>query len=283
MKMERQKRVAAIHDISCFGKCSLTVALPIISAAGIECCAVPTAVLSTHTGGFEGYTYLDLTNELMPIAEHWTTLDLSFDGFYTGYLGSMKQIELVCRFFDMLGDGGTMKIVDPVMADHGVLYAGFPPDFPEQMKTLCAKADVICPNITEASFLTGLEYREGPYEMDYINALLKGLAALGPKKVVLTGVYFDDENLGAATWDNGKIELVGAKKINQMYHGSGDVFGSALVSGLVCGLNVAVAAQVACDFTAESVAYTLESGTDIRFGVRFESALPRMMKDLGLL
>lgn len=281
--MEKQKRVAAIHDISCFGRCSLTVALPIISAAGIECCAVPTAVLSTHTGGFEGYTCLDLTDELMPIAEHWKTLGLGFDGIYTGYLGSMEQIELVSRFFDMLGGRDTIKVVDPVMADHGVLYTGFAPDFPQQMKKLCAKADVICPNITEAALLTGLEYREGPYDIDYVNSLLEGLAALGPERVVLTGVYFDDEILGAAAWDSGEIKLVGASKINQMYHGSGDVFGSALVSALICGCDVAQAAQIACDFTAESVAKTLASGTDIRFGVRFEAALPRMMKDLGLI
>lgn len=281
--MERQKRAAAIHDISCLGKCSLTVALPIISAAGIECCAVPTAVLSTHTGGFTGYTYRDLTDDLMPIAEHWRTLDFAFDAFYTGYLGSAEQIELVAACFDMLGSGDTLKLVDPVMADNGVLYAGFAPDFPQRMKQLCAKADVICPNLTEAVFMLGGQYREGPFEKAYLEDILLSLAELGPKKVVLTGVYFDDEYLGAASYENGDIHYNFARRIEGMYHGTGDVFGSALLSGLLNGRNLSQSCQIACDFTADSVRFTRDSEQPVTYGVRFEAALPRMMRDLGLI
>ena len=155
-----QKRVAAIHDISCFGKCSLTVALPIISAAGIECAGIPTAVLSTHTGGFSGYTFRDLTDDIMPVASHWKKEGLTFDAVYTGYLGSVEQIDLVCKAVDTFGTDNTLLIVDPVMADHGRLYAGFPESFPKEMVRLCAKADIITPNITEAAFMTGIRYME---------------------------------------------------------------------------------------------------------------------------
>jgi pyridoxine kinase len=164
--MKRQKRVAAIHDISCFGRCSLTVALPIISSAGIECAVVPTAVLSTHTGGIDGYTFHDLTDEIMPIAKHWKSLDLEFDAIYTGYLGSFHQLDIVSSLFDLLGSNDTLKVVDPVMADNGVLYKSFPADFPKGMRKLCAKADIIVPNITEAVLMLDEPYQEGPYTAD---------------------------------------------------------------------------------------------------------------------
>ena len=222
--MEKQKRALAIHDISCFGKCSITVALPVLSAAGIECVCLPTAVLSTHTGGFAGYTYRDLTEDLLPIAEHWKTLPIAFDALYTGYLGSPEQIDLVLRLFDSLSGPDTFRLVDPVMADFGKLYTGFAPDFPRQMKRLCAAADVIIPNITEAALMLNMPYREGPFERSYIEEMLAGLAEIGPKRVVLTGVYFDGERLGAACWDHGTIRYSMAPRIDGAYHGSGDVW-----------------------------------------------------------
>jgi pyridoxine kinase len=178
--MNKQKRLAAIHDISCFGKCSLTVALPIISAAGIETSVIPTAVLSTHTGGFKGYTFRDLTADLKPIAEHWSSLGLRFDAVYTGYLGSFEQLNIVSEIISLLKTADTLVIVDPVMADNGKLYASFPLNFPEGMKKLCSLADVIEPNLTEASLLLDLPYNEGPYTKDYIEVcsrVLRGLAA----------------------------------------------------------------------------------------------------------
>ena len=152
------KRVVSIQDISCLGKCSLTVALPIISAMGVETCVVPTAVLSTHTGGFSGFTFHDLTQEVAPIADHWAKEGISFDAIYTGYLGSFEQIHLVSQFFDRFGGQDTLIYVDPAMADNGVLYTGFTPEFAKEMGKLCGKADVIVPNLTEASFMLGVDY-----------------------------------------------------------------------------------------------------------------------------
>ena len=279
-----QKRVAAIHDISCFGKCSLTVALPILSAAGIETSVIPTAVLSTHTGGFTGYTYRDLTEDILPIVSHWQTLPIAFDALYTGFLGSFEQIGLMIEVFRRLKTKDTFILVDPVMADHGELYKIFSPDFPEGMRKLCAVADCVVPNMTEAALLLGEPYREGPYTHAYIEDLLKRLSALGPKCVVLTGVYFDDKRLGAATYDTrtGQVDFLFGERIAGMYHGTGDVFASALLSGLLHGLTLAQATQLAVDFTVGSIARTKAANTDIRFGVNFEEGIPMLLNRLGL-
>lgn len=273
--MTGQKRVAAVHDISCFGRCSLTVALPIISAAGIECSVVPTAVLSTHTGGIDGYTFHDLTDEIMPIVKHWKQLDLQFDAIYTGYLGSFQQLDIVSFLFDLIGSAHTLKVVDPVMADNGVLYKSFSPDFPEGMRKLCAKADIIVPNITEAVFMLGEPYQKGPYTTEYIESLLRKLGDIGAKQIVLTGVHFDDEQLGTAAYDRdtGKVGYSFAGWIEGYYHGTGDVFGSALVAALLKGCDLTDAAAEAVKFTVGSIARTKAAGTDIRFGVDFESGL----------
>lgn len=276
-----QKRVAAIHDISCFGKCSLTVALPIISAAGIEVSVIPTAVLSTHTGGFTGYTYRNLTDDILPIVRHWQTLGLHFDAVYTGFLGSFEQIDIVKEAFDMLESPDTLMLVDPVMADRGALYPVFPPDFPDGMRTLCARADIIAPNMTEAALLAGDEYREGPYDKAYIEALLERLAAIGPRRIVLTGVYFDQSEMGAAVYDRGTVRYVMGRRISGFYHGTGDVFASALLSGVLCGLKLAEATEEAVDFTVGCIERTRQAGTDVRFGVNFETGLPAFVRRLG--
>ncbi len=282
--MQRQKRALAVHDISGIGKCSLTVALPILSAADVECACLPTAVLSTHTGGFQNYTYRDLTEDVLPMVRHWQGLRLSFDAIYTGYLGSAEQIDLVLELFEMLGGENTLRLVDPVMADHGRLYAGFSADFPAQMKRLCAKADIMIPNITEATLMLGKPYRKGPFEKAYVEDLLAELAALGPKQVVLTGMYFDDNALlGSASWDNGAVSYAFAPRIEGQYHGSGDVWGSALLAALLREQGLNDACRVACEYTSESVELTRRSGTDNRFGLRFEAALPSLMRKLELL
>jgi len=273
--MERQKRIAAIHDVSCFGKCSLTVALPIISAVGIEVSVIPTAVLSTHTGGFEGYTFRDLTDDIMPIARHWKSIGLEFDAIYSGYVGSIKQLEILEEVFDLLRGDGTKIIVDPVMADNGVLYKNFTPDFPRNMKRLVKKADVLIPNMTEAVFLLEKPYTEGPYTEEYIHEIVEGLAGFGAKQVVLTGVYFDDDNIGTANFDaeKGSITYTMARRIEGYYHGTGDVFGSSLCASLLSGHSLESSARIAVDFTVSSIARTKEAGTDVRFGVNFEESL----------
>ena len=275
-----QKRVLAVHDISCVGKCSLTVALPIISSAGIECTVMPTAVLSTHTGGFTGYTYRDLTDDLMPILDHWKSLDIRFDSIYTGFLGSFEQIDIVSKLFGELKGKDTIIVVDPVMADNGKLYAIFNKDFPAGMRRLCEKADVIIPNITEAALLLGEEYIEGPYSKEYIEGLLKRLGGIGAKKIILTGVFFDKGHLGAAAYDAeaGTISYSFQDLIPGYYHGTGDVFGSVVVSALMNGADLAEANETAVEFTAESIKRTKDAGTDIRFGVNFEEGLGKLTK-----
>jgi len=274
-----QKRVLAIHDISCFGKCSLTVALPIISATGVECAVMPTAVLSTHTGGFKGFTYRDLTDDLVPIKEHWKTLNLRFDAFYTGFLGSFEQIDLVIMIIKELKGKDSLVVVDPVMADNGELYSIFSKDFPSGMKKLCEKADVLIPNITEAVLLLGEDFVKGPYTKDYIEGLLKRLGRIGPKKIILTGVYFEEKHLGAAAYDvgSGIISYSFHKTIPGYYHGTGDVFGSVVVSALVKGLSLEKANEMAVEFTAKSIKRTKDAGTDIRFGVNFEEGLGKLV------
>ncbi len=280
----QQKRVLAIHDISCFGRCSLTVALPIISATGLECTVIPTAVLSTHTGGFTGFTYRDLTEDIRPIVNHWKSLDLNFDSIYTGFLGSFEQIDLVSDVFDDLKNKGTMVVVDPVMADNGELYKIFPENFPEGMKRLCKKADVILPNVTEACLMLGEKYEPGPYTKEWVEDLLGKLGDLGAGKVILTGVHFDEENLGAAAYDvdSGRIDYAFHETIPGYYHGTGDVFGSVIVASLVNGLGLARANELAVDFTAESIMRTKEAGTDIRYGVNFEKGIPEFLRKMGL-
>lgn len=281
--MNKQKRVAAIHDISCFGRCSLTVALPIISAAGIETCVIPTAVLSTHTGGIDGYTYRDLTDDIIPIADHWRTLDIKFDSIYSGYLGSFKQLEIVSRVFDMLNSDKTLILIDPVMADNGKLYKNFSQEFPAGMRQLCTKADVIVPNITEAVFMLGEPYVEGPYTESYIEKLIRKMGEMGPGKVVLTGVHFDDKQLGAAAYDtaSNKIDYYFADRIEGHYHGTGDVFGSALLAALLKDYKLIDATAVAVDFTVESIQRTKIAGTDVRFGVDFENGLAKLAVQLN--
>jgi len=277
--MARQKRVAAIHDISCFGKCSLTVALPVISAAGIEVSVIPTAILSTHTGGFTGYTYRDLTEDILPIVEHWQSLGLTFDAIYTGFLGSFEQIDIISDVFRRLKTEDNLIVVDPVMADNGKLYKIFPENFPAGMRTLCEKADIILPNITEAALLLDQPYREGPYDRAYIEGLIKALGALGPGEVVLTGVYFDEGQLGAAAYDKaaGTISYAFEERIEGYYHGTGDVFASAFLAARLRGLDIAQAAEKAVRFTVGSIRRTRDAGTDIRFGVNLEAGLSNLL------
>lgn len=269
------RRILAVHDISCVGRCSLTVALPIISSVGIECSGLPTAVLSTHTGGFTGYTYRDLTEDMMPIDEHWRSLGIGFDAFYTGFLGSFEQIDIVCRLFDDLSREGARRYVDPVMADKGKLYPVFGPDFPAGMRRLCEKADLIMPNLTELSLMLGTEYRDGPYTREYMADVLESAKAFGVGRIVITGVSYEKGSVGAVYMDYGTGETgeVMRPEIPGYYHGTGDVFGSALVAGCESGLPLAKAVEAAVDLTVSSIANTYDSGEDVRYGVNFEAGL----------
>lgn len=284
-KEEHQKRVAAIHDLSGFGKCSLTVALPILSAAGLETSALPTAVLSTHTGGISGYTYRDLTEDMLPFMRHWKDLDIRFDAIYSGFLGSFEQLEIVKEFFSLFKRNDNLIFVDPVMADNGELYKIFTPAFARGMRSLCEKADIIVPNLTEAALLLDEPYHAGPYTKAYIESVLRQLSQLGPSQIVLTGVYFDENELGAATYDarRDRTEYILSDRIPGYYHGTGDVFASALLSGLLNNFNLERSAEIAVRFTTESILRTFKAQTDYRFGVNFEQSIPDLLKELKLL
>ncbi len=280
--MERQKRCVAVHDISCFGKCSLTVALPILSSAGIECAVIPTAILSTHTGGFRGYTYRDLTDDIIPIARHWKSEGISFDAFYTGYLGSSAQIEIIQKLFKNLDQNSeAIKLVDPVMGDHGRLYNGFAPDFPKLMRELSSSADIICPNITEASLLTDCDFEDGIHSKAYIEEMISKLSEISDFKVVLTGVKFNENEVGAAVYDGKSINYVFSERIDGIFHGTGDVFASTLLSALLREKELSEAAKIACEFTADCVNATKLSKPQVNYGVRFEAVLPTLFEKLN--
>ncbi len=278
----KDKKVLTIQDISCVGQCSLTVALPIISACGIETCILPSAVLSTHTGGFTGYTFRDLTDDMPAIAAHWQKENIRFDALYTGYLGSEEQIGYVSDIMDTLLTPGAYKIVDPAMADNGKLYYGFDDAFVRSMAKLCGRADIVLPNITEASFMTDIEYKASCYDEAYIHRLLKGLAALGASKVVLTGVSYDDTKLGVAVYDAGddEIHYYFHQKLAVSSHGTGDAYASAFTGALVKGYSVFDSARIAADFTVECILKTIDD-KDHWYGVKFEKALPLLIHQLN--
>ncbi|ACL20679.1 pyridoxamine kinase [Desulfitobacterium hafniense] len=283
--MERQKRVAAIHDISCVGRCSLTVALPILSAAGFDTGVLPTAVLSTHTGGFEGFTYRDLTEDIEPIAKHWQSLDLKFDALYSGFLGSFAQIDLVADLFKTFRKDDTLVMVDPVMADNGVLYSVYSPEMAKGMAKLCSMADIIVPNLTEAAFMLEEDYVGDKYSQDYVEKILRKLSDMGAKKVVLTGISFDPAQLGAACYDRetDQVSYAFNERVEGYFHGTGDVFGSTLLSGLLNNFSLAEATQIAVDYTLKCIQLTVAGNQERRYGVCFERALPYLIQKLGLL
>lgn len=281
--MKKQKRVAAIHDISGIGKCSLTAAIPVISAAGIEAAAMPTAVLSTHTGNIQGYTYRDLTSDLCNMAEHWKKLGITFDGIYSGFLGSIEQVDIVCDFIDMFRTDDTVVIVDPAMADGGKMYTTFDKAFAKEMTLLCRKADIIVPNLTEAAFLLGEEYVEPPYSKDYIEGIIRQLSSLGPEMVVLTGVAFNNDELGCAVYCRGLDDVFYSfsKKYPGIYYGTGDLFASALTGAYMRGKTIFESAGIALEFTCSSIGRTYKAGTDTRLGVNFEQGIADYIKSLG--
>ena len=279
-ELKKIARVAAVHDMCGFGKCSLATALPIISACGIETSVLPTAVLSTHTGGFENFTYRDLTSDMIPVFEHWKKLGLTFDAVYTGFLGSIEQIEIVKKIIEYYRLRKGLAVVDPVMADNGKLYKIFPASFPREMLKMCAVADILVPNITEACFLTNEEYREGPYSKKYIQNLIDKLLATGAKQVVLTGVYLKEGRLGAACSDGKTTEYYFTQKIEGYYHGTGDVFASALTGGILNGKTLAESTAIAAEYVVACIKTTQKEGRDIKYGVNFEENIPKLIKSI---
>lgn len=275
------KRILTIQDISCVGKCSITVALPIISAMGVETVVLPTAVLSAHTM-FPDFTCRSLEDQMPPITAHWKKENITFDAIYTGYLANEHQIDIAADIFSDFGNESTRIIVDPVMADHGRFYAGFDLAFAEKMTGLCAKADIILPNITEAALMTGMEYRTS-YDEAYIQELLKRLSDFNAEISILTGVSLAQGSIGAMGYNRTTNDFYyyTTKKLPDSYHGTGDIFASTLVGALMNGLSWQDSIPIAADYTAECIRCTREEEKPRWYGVNFEQAIPFLLKKLG--
>ena len=272
------KRILTVQDISCVGQCSLTVALPILSAAGLETAILPSAVLSTHTGGFTGFTFRDLTEDIPGIIAHWQKENIKFDAIYTGYLGSAEQIALVKQMFEVLRKPDFVSVVDPAMADGGRLYTGFDAAFVEEMKTLTAAADIILPNITEACFLTGAAYRE-EYDEAYIAELLERLRDGGAKTIVLTGVGYTPDSTGVVVLEGDTQQYYRHRRISKGSHGTGDVYASAFVGAYLQGKSAYDAAVIAADYTVKCIENTV-GDPNHWYGVKFEPVLPYLIERL---
>lgn len=270
----RQKRILAVHDISCIGRCSITVALPMLSAAGLETSILPTSILSTHTGGLKGYTYRDLLEDVDPMMDHWKGLGVRFDGIFTGWLGTHKHIQKMHRLLDMFSDGNPRVMIDPVMGDNGRLYATLDEDYVREMRMFCKRAHLMLPNLTEASLLTDTEYPSDGYDRSYIEDMLKRLCDMGCDTVVLTGVSLEPGRIGAAAMDkNGRAYYWDSPYVQGCWHGAGDVFASALLAADIKGKPIEDALRLAVDFTAKCIRRTCEAGTDERLGLQFEPEL----------
>ena len=275
------KRILTIQDISCLGKCSITIALPVISAMGVETVILPTAVLSTHTM-FKNFTVRDLTEDLIPITDHWKKENVKFDAIYTGYLGSAEEIDIAKRIFKEFRTDDTLVFIDPVMADNGKLYSAFDMEYAKLNASLCAEADIIVPNITEACFMTGTEYKE-TYDESYIKELMAGLVRLGSKMAVITGVSLSPGKTGVYGYDkvNDKYFVYQNDRVDATYHGTGDLFSSIAVGAIMRGLSVEDAFKLAADHTAKTIRETLKNPAEPWYGVDFEATMPDLIKALG--
>lgn len=268
-------RVAAIHDMSGFGRCSLTIALPILSAMGVQCCPLPTAFLSTHTGGFKGFTFLDMTDEMPRVAAHWKSLGLEFQAIYSGFLGSARQIGIVENFIGDFRGADTLVVIDPVMGDHGQVYQTYTPAMCAGMARLAKRADVVTPNLTEAALLLEVPYAALPAGEDGCREIVERLSLDGRRSVVLTGAAMAPELTGAMCFDakTGRTEAVQTRRVSREFLGTGDVFASVLTGALVQGASLPEAARQAVEFIRACAKRTLAEQLPLREGVDFEPLL----------
>ena len=272
-------RVLTIQDISCVGQCSLTVALPVISACGVETAILPSAVLSTHTGGFSGFTFRDLTDDMPAIKDHWVKEGIKFDAIYSGYLGSTKQIDYVADIFAAVGKENSLKIVDPAMADHGKLYYGFDGEFVNAMKELCKVADFVIPNITEAAFLTDSEYKT-EYDREYIDMLLAKFSAMGCKNIIISGVSYQPETTGIVVYKDGEYKYYEHQRLPNSCHGTGDIYASAFVGAVVRGKEIFEAAKIAANYVVECIKETAKEEGHW-YGAKFEPVLGKLIEAIN--
>ena len=276
----RPLQAATINDLSGFGRCSLTVSLPVLSAMGVHLSCIPTAVLSTHTGGFQGYTFRDLTEDIRPFFRHWAKEGFAFDALYTGYLGSAEQIDLVKEFIETFKTNENFTLVDPVMGDHGKLYSLYTPQMAEGMKQLCARADVIVPNMTEGAHLTGMAFKPHGHSEQYLQEMCEKLLSMGAKNVVITGAAPEPGHIGAACHDGTKMEIYAPARVNAQYDGTGDVFASVLLGALLHEKPLLSAVKMAADFTRDCIARSLKNNVNPHHGVDFEMGLWQLGKNI---
>ena len=269
------KRLLTIQDISCVGQCSTTVALPLVSACGVECAVLPPAILSNHTGGFKSWSFADLTGELGRVEQKWVEQEIRFDAFYTGYVCE-SHIDPILSIMKTCANPGALRFVDPAMADNGVLYKGFAADFPSKMARLAAGADYVLPNLTEAALLTGREPKLSGYAKGEIESLIAALHELGAKNVVLTGVSFAADELGTAVSDGSRIDYDFNPRLARSSHGTGDVFASVFVGAVMRGKTALEASALAADMVCEAIKATDE---DHWYGVSFEKTIPSLVKN----
>lgn len=275
----RYPRVLTVQDLSCAGQCSLAVALPVLSACGAETCVLPTAILSTHTGGLGKPHVRGLSEDMPQIAAHWEKAEIRFDVISCGYLGSAGQMERVERIFERLAAPGCIKIIDPAMADHGKLYAGFDGSFAEAMKRFASKADWLLPNLTEACLLTGTPY-ETDYDRAWIDGLLEKLSGTGCGGIVLTGVSFEETTTGVMVWEQGNSTYYGHERLKQNCHGTGDLFAAAFTGALAQGKSAAEGVKIAADYTLACMKLTAAENTR-PYGVMFEPLLGELIRALN--
>ncbi|OPA74815.1 phosphomethylpyrimidine kinase [Campylobacter pinnipediorum subsp. pinnipediorum] len=275
------KRILTIQDISCVGKCSLGVALPIISSMGIEACVLPTALLSTHTG-FSNFTFLDLTDEMDKIVEVWEKENISFDGIYTGFLGNIKQLTKIEGIINKFKNNNELILIDPCMADNGKFYSCFDESFAKAMKNFCKNADIITPNITEACFLTDTKYPKNGYDDKFIDELMDKLKELKTKFIVLKGVSYDEKSCGVLSYDKKENETKSYfhELIDARFSGTGDIFASIVFSKIILGDSLYNTTKIAADFVVDSINLTLKDKTPNHYGVDFEENLPNLIKKL---
>ncbi len=279
----KERQIIAIQDLSCMGRCSATVSLPIISVAGIKVNIIPTAILSTQTDGFTDYTFKDLTEDMLPIAKHWSSLNLQYDAIYTSFLGSLEQMEVVQQIISKLASEKTLRFVDPVLGDGGELYSCYNEKFVENMRKLCALADVITPNVTEAALLTGKEYREGILDKEYLLELLEELSTLGVKRfIVITGACFSEERTGVAVYDclKRKASFFMTPAVIGRFPGAGDVYASSLLASILNNINMEKSAEIALKFTSRCINSSVLAGTEPRYGLDFEKNLKYLAEDI---
>ena len=271
MSHNNQKKIAVINDFCGFGRCSIAASLPIISAMKIQCCPLPTSIFSNHTG-FESFFYTDYTEHMNRYMDEWKKLDLKFNGILTGFLGSPEQIGIVKRFIELFKTKENITVIDPVMGDYGKLYPTYSPNLAEQMNSLVPYADILTPNLTEACILTNTEYRPDMNE-DELYAICEKLSAMGPKKIVVSGLERGD-SLENYIYEAGKTpQIILEHKVGSFRSGTGDVFSSIIAADAVNGVEFAASIRHASSFIAKVLRRTLELDLPKTDGICFEEYL----------